>query len=123
MLRPLCEDHENILRAINEAHWDNKQKRGTSSLFRGPNTSVSRLAILDKDEIIKIFRMELRCPVLFAGEINIGHLKQIGKNHDKEITVEQDPTETNPAHAEIPQKITAKKLALNILKVLTLHNV
>lgn len=123
MSRPLCEDHENILRAINEANWDAGKNRGNSSLFKGPNTSVSRLAVTSKAEIMDIFRAELRCPVVCAGEINVGNLKQIGLLHESVITVEQDPIiPTNPAHAEIPQRITARKLAYAILDSLELHN-
>lgn len=122
MQRPLCEDHENILRAINEANWDASKNRGNSSLFKGPNTSVSRLSILSKSEIMDLFRTELRCPVVCVGEINVGNLKQIGLLHDFVITVEQDPLPTNPSHAEIPQKITSRKLAYAIIDALELHN-
>lgn len=123
MPRPLCSDQENILRAINLAHWDPNHNRGNSSLFRGSNLSVSRLAILPQDEILQIFKSELVCPVLFAGEINVGALKGIGRSHSTIITVEEDPLPTNLAHAEIPENLTSKKLARDICGALLLHKV
>lgn len=122
MSRPLCEDHENVLRAINETHWhwDGNKNRLSSSLFTGANTSLSRLSILNKAEIFAIFKKELKCKVISAGEINVGALMQIGQNHNVEITVEQDPLPTNPAHAEIPQKIS-RKIAFKIIDLMTIH--
>lgn len=123
MSRPLCSDQENILRAINLAQWDPNHNRGNSSLFRGANISVSRLAILPLDEILQIFKTELICPVLFAGEINVGALKDIGKSNSTKITVEEDPIPNNLAHAEIPENLTSKKLARDISRALILHEV
>ena len=121
MPRPLCEDHENVLRAINEAHWDKTKNRASSGLFKGPNTSVSRLLILRKDEIFEKFSREFTCPVISAGELNVGNLKQIGQERDFPITVEQDPREDNPAHAEIPQRINNKRIAYAIIDSMIIH--
>jgi hypothetical protein len=51
-------------------------------------------------------------------------LRSIGQNHKEapvKLTVEIDPTEKNPAHAEIPHKIT-RGLAFKIIKELKLHS-
>lgn len=121
MPRPLCEDHENILRAINEAHWDVTKNRASSSLFKGPNTSVSRLLILSREEIVEIFKRDLPHPPISIGELNVGNLMQIGQNCNFPLSVEQDPVEGNPAHAEIPQKINNRKIALTIIDSMTMH--
>lgn len=100
----------------------------SSSLFKGSGISVSRLAILGMIELFAIFHEELDSPprnrfVVGGGEINIGRLQEIGRNYEPrptELTVEEDPTERNPAHAEIPEDIS-KGLALVLIKALTLH--
>ena len=121
MPRPLCDDRENVLRGIPEAHWDKEKGRGVSSLFKGPNTSVSRLKIWEKDRIIKKFVSDLRSPPIAAGEINVGVLGQIGNSHGMAITVEEDGSGHNPPHAEVPQKINSKKILLEIVSALTIH--
>ncbi|HCC55013.1 MAG TPA: hypothetical protein DEQ20_08850 [Desulfobulbaceae bacterium] len=96
-------------------------------MFKGENISVSRLTVLPITDLLKIFHNELDRPpaakVIAAGEINIGTMQEIGKSQDqpKVLTVEEDPLPSNPAHAEIPQKIT-RGLALKIGNALILHN-
>lgn len=121
MPRPLCEDHEDVLRAINETHWDAAKNRAASSLFKGPNTSVSRLLISSKEEIFEVFRRDLPCPPISAGELNVGNLKQIGQSFNFSLTVEQDPQDGNPAHAEIPQRINNRKIAYAIIDSMIIH--
>lgn len=123
MPRPLCDDRENVLRGITEAHWDKEQGRGVSSLFKGPNTSVSRLKIWEKDRIIKKFVSDICSPIIAAGEINVGALRQIGISHETIITVEEDGSRRNPPHAEVPQKINSRKILLEIISALTIHPV
>lgn len=126
--RPECPPEESVLRAIHTAHWDEQRNRWSSSLFKGSNISVSRLAILEMEELFAIFHLELDSPprnrsVVGGGEINVGRLQEIGRNFQSRptaLTVEMDPTPTNPAHAEIPQDIS-KGLAFEIIRALTLH--
>ncbi len=98
----------------------------SSSLFKGENISVSRLAVLPLDQLFEIFNRELVKPpersVVGAGEINVGRLQQIGREftHPLELTVEHDPQPGNPAHAEIPQRIS-KGLSKRIIDELALH--
>lgn len=120
-----CNEEEDILRAITLAHWDTKNNRASSSLFKGPETSVGRLLISSFDELIDIFKSRLHKPpkntLLFAGKINVGILKSTVSESDPEkiATVIAVPLEGYPAHAEIVEKFSkgiskaiAKKLEL-----------
>ena len=128
MPRPECPPEENVLRAIHSAHWDERKERYSSSLFKGSGTSVSRLSILSMVELFAIFHEELDSPtsnqvVKSGGEINVGRLQQVGRGYQPrptDLTVEEAPTETNHAHAEIPQNIS-KGLAFEIIRALTIH--
>jgi len=122
-----CNDDENIVRGIFEAEWDQEQNRFSKSIFTGPNASVSRLKVLSLEEIIEVFARDLHRPpnrfLKAAGEINVGLLRSIGANYEPkktEITVIQDPLPDNPAHAEIPQKLS-KGLSSKITERLTMH--
>ncbi|SRR6266542_1527137 len=123
-----CSPKENVLRAILTAHWDENKKRLSSDLFKGENISVSRLSVLGITDLFAIFHLDLDSQsknhfVVGGGEINIGRLQEIGRSFLKkptELTVVEAPTANNPAHAEIPQKIT-RGLALEIIKAMTLH--
>ena len=88
---------------------------------------MSRLLILPIQEIVRIFKADFdgrpTGPLDATGEINVGHLKRIGRAHQfapKNLTVKPMPTEGNPAHAEIPEKISAglSKSIIKELKVL-----
>jgi hypothetical protein len=126
MIRPECGEDEDVVRAITTAHWDPEEGRISSSLFKGEHISVSRLRILDLPLLMDLFDRELVRPpersVRGAGEIRVGRLKQIGREfqHPADLTVEQDPTPSNPAHAEIPQRIS-KGLSRRIVDALVLH--
>jgi len=136
--RPSCAENENIVRAIRSAHWDQKNQRWSSELFRGPETSVSRLRILSLNKIFQIFCADLHKPpvnrVIKSGEINIGELQNLGlrfthngKPDARTITVKEDPiinhdTYTdNPAHAVILEKLPSS-LAHTIANKLHLHD-
>lgn len=129
MSRPQISSEENIVRAIHKAWWDEQTNRKDSSIFRDSRNklSVSRLSILNLPELFVIFHKELDTSpngvIIGAGEINVGHLQKIGKeflDNPTIITVEEDPMEGNPAHAEIPQKIS-RGLAKKIISELLFH--
>ena len=88
---------------------------------------MSRLAVIPLADHWDMFRMRMENPperrLERIGEINVGHLQQIGRDyaHAIELTVEPKPEDWNPAHAEIPQKIT-RGLAAEIVSVLKLHS-
>ena len=85
---------EDIVRAIRTDKWDGT--RIAPSLFTGENTSVSRLAVIPLSEHWDMFRKHLEKPP------------------------EPRPEDWNPAHAEIPQKIT-RGLATKIVSALKRH--
>ena len=126
MPRPEVSDEENIVRAIHQAWWDAKERRGFSLIFKGSNISVSRLSILTLELLFPIFHNQLDSSpngiIVGAGEINVGRLREIGNEHETKvnITVVEDPIEINRAHAEIPQKIS-KGLAKKIISELLFH--
>jgi hypothetical protein len=127
MPRPECSPEENVLRAILTAHRDEHKDSWSSSLFKGRETSVSRLSILGLAELFAVFHQELDSPpkrhVIGAGEINIGRLQEIGRSYEHkrtQLSVEEDPTVTNPAHALIPQYIS-RGLAFEIIRELIIH--
>lgn len=116
---------ENVVRAICSDKWDGQ--RLSPSLFKGLNTSVSRLAIIPLAEHWELFRGYVERPparrLEMIGEINVGQLEEIGRAHQPavELTVEPDPLEWNRAHAVIPQRIN-RGLANSIVKRLQLHS-
>jgi hypothetical protein len=115
---------EDIVRAIFTDKWDGD--RIAPSLFAGENVSVSRLAVVALAEHWDMFRKHLEKPperrLERIGEINVGRLQRIGRDYKKSIdlTVEAKPKDWNPAHAEIPQRIT-RGLANQIVNALKLH--
>lgn len=117
---------EDIVRAI----CTDKIDEGvlSPSLFKGENTSVSRLALIPLEDHWAMFRSHVQRPperlLEMIGEINIGKLQEIGNSHLERptaLTVEPKPEDWNPAHAEIPQNIT-RGLAIKIVSKLTLHH-
>ena len=121
---PIAAD-ENIVRAICTDKWDGT--RVARSLFKGRNISVSRLALIPLSEHWDMFRKRLEKPperrLELIGEINVGNLQEIGRSYQQpiELMVESKPEDWNPAHAEIPQRITPG-LANNIVNALKLHH-
>lgn len=127
MPRSECSAQENILRAIHEAFWDLSSDCKSPSIFKGPDVSVSRLAILGVDELFAIFHRKLdgstNGRIVAGGEINIGNLQRIGREFipkRTELTVEIDPEDDNIAHAVIPQNIS-RGLAKVIIEALVIH--
>ena len=126
MNRPECPREEDIVRALCDSHFDKRNNRFSSYIFSGPNTSVSRLLILPLNELFKIFHRDLDKPpkskVIASGEINVGKLQDIGKNHNEPqaVTVEIDPRPENKSHAVILQKLS-RSLALKIISELKVH--
>jgi hypothetical protein len=129
MIRPIVDQKENIIRAIRTADWDNRKNRFSSDLFRGPNTSVSRLSILCLSQLFEIFHRDLdrilSDPpniVRWAGEINVEELQHIGLTYQNSIhiIVEKDPIPNNIAHAEIIQKLS-RGLSIKIINSLVIH--
>ena len=115
---------EDIVRAVCTDKWDGE--RLAPSLFAGMNISVGRLALLSLEDHWDLFRRHARKPpqrhLELIAEINVGKLQDIGANHEPPIalTAEPKPEDWNPAHAEIPQRIT-RGLANRILPALILH--
>lgn len=112
MMHPsVCDEEENILRAVTLFQWDKENSRLSSSLFEGPGTSVGRLSISSFDELVDIFKLKLHKPpdnsLEYAGEINIGTLKKIAnrKVDPRSVTVIPKPEVDYEAHAEIVEKL------------------
>src|SRR5258708_4506452 len=136
MTRPLCALEEDVVRAIcSPDHYDPKTKLISPSLFSGSDTtSLSRLKILSLEDHWDLFRKYVQKPhrhLEMFGEIGVGKIQEIGRDYrvgppgkqtpqPVNLTVEQAPEEWNPAHAEIPQKIT-RGLANKILPALKKH--
>ena len=121
---PIAAD-EDIVRAIFTDKWDGT--RIAPSLFKGQNISVSRLAVVPLADCWDMFRRYLEKPperrLELIGEINVGRLQKIGRDYQQsiELTVEPKPEDWNPAHAEIPQKIS-RGLANRIIDALKRHH-
>jgi len=113
-----CNPDENIVRAILQADWDETKSEYQSDVFRGPDTSVSRLKISSLAEILAIFQADFDAyqegPVLGTGEINVGELKEMGQNYldgkgkplKQAVTVVEMPTDKNPSHAEVKERFS-----------------
>lgn len=121
---PLVES-EDIARAVCSDKWDGE--RLSSSLFKGSNTSVSRLKIVALEDSWDLFRRKVEKPpertLKLIGTINVGKLKQTGESYEpapKGLSVEPDPLEDYPSHAIIPEKIS-RGLANRILETLDIH--
>lgn len=120
---PIGPDEE-IVRAICTDKWDGQ--RVSPSLFKGANTSVSRLSVIPLNSHWDLFRIYVQKPperlLERIGQINVGKLQQLGAEHvpSTPLSVEPNPVEWNQAHAEIPQDIT-RGLANRIVAALTLH--
>jgi len=121
---PIAAD-EDIVRGIFTDKWDGT--RIAPSLFKGENVSVSRLAVIPLADHWDMFRKHLEKPperrLELIGEINVGHLQKLGRSHEPRVnlTVEPRPEDWNPAHAEIPQRIT-RGLANKIVNALKRHH-
>ncbi len=115
---------EDIVRAVCSDKWDGV--RLSPSLFVGAGTSVSRLALASLEDHWDMFSRHVQKPperrLEMIVEINVGKLQSLGlaQSPPVPLTVEPKPEEWNPAHAEIPQKVT-RGLANRILTELSRH--
>lgn len=101
---------EAIVRAICSDKFDGE--RVSPSAFVGDNVSVSRLAILPIEDLWQILAEEAASPperiLMRLGKTTVGDVITVGVESEPrcELNVHADPTETNPAHAEIRPKLT-----------------
>jgi hypothetical protein len=123
MYRTKLPPEEDVVRAINEAHWDPPKNRWSKSLFYTRNASVSRLKVLPLKRLCKIFQQDFPT-LLKVGEINVGVLEHLGKTHPtpQDIVVVADPKPENEAHAEIPGRFS-KGLAQRVVENLKIHDI
>ena len=109
---------EQIVRAICTDKFDRTSGRVSPSLFKGPNTSVSRLAIIPlAQQWRKLAATVQKLPgrrLERLGEIGVGKLEDVGQAYvangtpmPATLTVVADPLPTNDAHAIIPENISA----------------
>jgi hypothetical protein len=108
--------NEQILRAVYSNDWDGQ--RIYSQAFTGPETSISRLSVLDLPAQWEIHRRFEKPPQreldLFL-EINVGGLKQLAFDYPKrtKLTTVEDPIPENQAHGLILESMSrglAKKV-------------
>ena len=117
---------EDIARAVCSDKFDPVTGEVSSSLFKGANTSVSRLSICPLEETWGLFRQRVEKPpqrtLHRIGVINVGRLAEIGRDFkDKStlLSVDAVPLEGYLSHAVIPQEIT-RGLSNEIVKNLIL---
>jgi hypothetical protein len=124
-------DEEDIARAICSDKYDPVTGRISTSLFKGPNTSVSRLAVIPlAGQWRKLAETVQKLPgrrLEKIGVIGVGALRKIGadyRTNDKptpvRIHVIADPVPTNPAHALVTEKLS-DGLSNAINRALTQH--
>jgi hypothetical protein len=110
-------DEEEIARAICSDKYDSATGRIFTSLFKGPNTSVSRLLVIPLvDQWRKLAATVQKLPgrrLEKIGVIGVGTLRAIGQNYranDKpapvDIHVIAEPVPSNAAHALIKGKLS-----------------
>ena len=118
---------EDFARAICSDKWDEATGEMSASLFKGENTSVSRLALCPLNETWDLFHRQVEKPpertLRRIGTMNVGRLQQIGQGfpaNPTALTVEPDPLPDFRSHAVIPEKIS-RGLANAIIRELTVH--
>ncbi|MDT4879576.1 hypothetical protein FQZ97_1152610 [compost metagenome] len=93
--------------ALHEPSWDRTLNRGTTSTFANyPRKSCSRTAVLPLAQILELFKKEIgggKIKIEGYGIIDVATIRALGSAAEApvEFVVTEDPTETNPAHAEI----------------------
>lgn len=129
----ICSADEDVARAVCSNYYDEARDRISPSLFEGRNVSVGRLSVSPLQELIRILKREVakpNNPLKMVGQINVGLLQKLGRDHKDgrarpvpvEITVVAKPQPGYLAHAEIPRKIP-RGLARKIIKELRNHTV
>ncbi len=108
LTRPLVDDQELVLRALHEPFWDAEKQRATPSAFGNGNCfSLSRPALLPEPEIIERWREDLERPerrLEALAEVQVSVIRACAPPElglDLPLSVFADPTEKNPAHAEL----------------------
>ena len=80
---------EEIVRAICTDKWDGI--RLSPSLFKGTNTSVSRLVLISLEDHWDLFRRHLEKPperkLERIGQINVGRLQEIGRTYKDPVSI------------------------------------
>ncbi len=113
----ILSDEEDIARAICSDKFDSATGRVSTSLFKGPHTSVSRLSILPlSGQWHRLASTVQKLPGLRLeriGTIRVGMLREIGRGHTANekphpvnITVVAKPEPWNDAHAEVENKLS-----------------
>ncbi|WP_155292752.1 hypothetical protein [Pseudomonas fluorescens] len=82
----LLADNETVIRAIVEEEWVPDTNRGSPSIFRRPNTSVTRIDTLGLHPAIVVVKRDIERPgrpardVKGVGKITVSLLKIVGKS-------------------------------------------
>ena len=82
----LLADNETVIRAIVEEEWLPEANRGSPSIFRRPNTSVTRIDRLGLNSAITVVKRDVERPgrpardVKGVGQITVSLLKTVGKS-------------------------------------------
>ncbi len=122
---------EQIVRAVCSDKFDRTSGRVSPSLFKGPNTSVSRLTVIPLSlQWRKLAATVQKLPgrrLERLGEIGVGRLEDLGQTYIANgtpmpvlLSVIADRLPTNEAHATIPENISAG-LGNVIVRSLTFH--
>ncbi|WP_216891725.1 hypothetical protein [Pseudomonas putida] len=80
----LLADNETVIRGIVEEEWDPQTKRGSPSIFRRPNTSVTRTDAVGLESAIALVKRGVEWSgkparnLRGAGEISVSLLKRVG---------------------------------------------
>ncbi len=122
---------EQVVRALCSDKFDRTSGRVSPSLFKGPNTSVSRLAIIPLAlQWRKLAATVQKLPGLRLerlGEIGVGRLEDVGRSYvangkptPTSLSVVADALPTNEAHAIVPENISAG-LGNTIIRALAYH--
>lgn len=117
----LLADNEIVIRAIVEEEWIADENRGSPSIFRRPNTSVTRIDSIGLEQGIAVVKRDVEWSgkparmLRGAGEISVSMLKAVGKSPVpipkpgaciyievwEEKVKEKDGRPANDHHAEI----------------------
>ncbi|MDW3712456.1 hypothetical protein [Pseudomonas sp. 2023EL-01195] len=105
--REVVPDEEEVVIALHLPSWDIALQRGTTSTFANyPQKSCSRTEILSVPQIVDLFKKEIgggKIKIEGYGVIGVSEIRSLGMSGESQVDflVTADPTETNPAHAEI----------------------
>jgi len=109
--------NEQVVRAVCSEHYDRESGRVSPSLYEGTETSLSRLTIIPlAGQWAKLAATVQKLPgrrLEKIGELGVAQIEDAGRNYTQNgkatpmpLTVVDDPTPQNRAHAIIPGKIT-----------------